>query len=332
MSSVYDSDDQREDENSHYELARGRPSKRGRTDTSRKKAPRKKHIKGKQGGLEGVMKVPIEVFTEIAHYLNPADLLSLVQTNKFFRSMLLNRSAVLIWQRSLGNVPGLPPCPTRMIEPQYAALLYSKHCTAGPIFTRATILETVQLDDLENFIPFTTILKGKKLGSKTPIYCLRAQKAKFDRVKEEFVNNNDGKGLDEWKLQQLSYWKTQRQEGDQLLKYFDSVAASRSDELQVLKLERKERIHERLRALGWENRYLDCPGNSEHFKKKWSSLVEVAKPLTERIWTNLLPKLTRLLEENRGQVEIYEQEQRQYERQRKVEELLGEFTRVSNPY
>ncbi|CAE6435975.1 unnamed protein product, partial [Rhizoctonia solani] len=122
------------------------------------------------------------------------------------------------------------------------------------------------------------------------------------------------------------------QEGDQLLKYFDSVAASRSDELQVLKLERKEQIHKRLRALGWENRYLDCPGNSEQFKKQWSSLVEVAKPLTERIWTNLLPKLTRLLEENRGQVEIYEQEQRQYERQRKVEELLGEFARVSNPY
>ncbi|CAE6435986.1 unnamed protein product, partial [Rhizoctonia solani] len=117
MSSVYDSDDQREDENSHYKSARGRPSKRGRSDTSRKKAPHKKYTKGKQGGLEGVMKVPIEVFTEIAYYLNPADLLSLIQTNKLFRSMLLNRSAVLVWQRSLGNVPDLPPCPTRMIEP-----------------------------------------------------------------------------------------------------------------------------------------------------------------------------------------------------------------------
>ncbi|KAG8690921.1 hypothetical protein FRC08_010315 [Ceratobasidium sp. 394] len=90
---------------------------------------RKKYVRGKQGGLRGIMKVPMEVFTEIMQHLEPGELVTLTRSNKFFRNMLLRQSAVHIWQRVQKNVPGLPPCPSGMCEPQYAALLFSKYCT-----------------------------------------------------------------------------------------------------------------------------------------------------------------------------------------------------------
>ncbi|KAG8727639.1 hypothetical protein FRC11_012761 [Ceratobasidium sp. 423] len=42
-----------------------RPSKRTRTNALKQKAPRKKYIKGKQGGLQGIMEMPVEVFMEV---------------------------------------------------------------------------------------------------------------------------------------------------------------------------------------------------------------------------------------------------------------------------
>ncbi|CAE6378256.1 unnamed protein product [Rhizoctonia solani] len=350
MLNMRDSEYDSEGSNRNYESTRSRPSKRTRTNTSGEKPPRKKYIKGKQGGLEGIMKMPIEVFAEITYYLNPADLISLIQTNKFFRSMLLNRSAILIWQSSLSNVPDLPPCPNGMVEPQYAALIFSKNCTICGSSVSAAIkpdpylrvrlctscrdseLEKMEADDLDNYIPFTTIIKAKRSGSKTPAYHLRTQKAEFDHTREDFINKSDMKGLAAWRLHQLACWETQRQEGDHLLKYLNSVAASRSDELKDLKLERKERIHERLRALGWEDRYFNSRGSSNGFIKQWGSLVEVAKPLTERTWANLLPKLTQLLKKNRRSVDLYERQQRREKRQYTIDGLLREFVRNTNPY
>ena len=42
-----------------------RPLKRTRTNKSKRQAPRKKYIKGKQGGLQGIMMMPLEVFMEV---------------------------------------------------------------------------------------------------------------------------------------------------------------------------------------------------------------------------------------------------------------------------
>ncbi|KAF8596718.1 hypothetical protein BDV93DRAFT_454395, partial [Ceratobasidium sp. AG-I] len=105
--------------------------KRARSSVAKPKASRKKHVKGKQGGLEGMMKMPLEIFTEIAYHITPGDLIALIRCSKFFRNMLLRRSAILIWLRAAENMPGLPPCPTEMCEPQYAALMFSKHCTVS---------------------------------------------------------------------------------------------------------------------------------------------------------------------------------------------------------
>ncbi|KAJ1302408.1 hypothetical protein OPQ81_002726 [Rhizoctonia solani] len=79
-------------ESETYEHALVHGLKRAHTNTS-EQGPLKKRVKGKQGGLQGIMKMPIEVFMEIAPYVNPGDLITLIRTNKFFRAMLLNRTA-----------------------------------------------------------------------------------------------------------------------------------------------------------------------------------------------------------------------------------------------
>ncbi|KDN45775.1 hypothetical protein RSAG8_04608, partial [Rhizoctonia solani AG-8 WAC10335] len=85
-------------------------------------------IKGK---LSGILSLPIEVFVEIMRNLALPDVLSLSRSNKFFRQMLMTRSATTlnIWRGAVEKIPGLPPCPEDLCEPQYAALIYTKYCS-----------------------------------------------------------------------------------------------------------------------------------------------------------------------------------------------------------
>ncbi|KAF8597363.1 hypothetical protein BDV93DRAFT_453056, partial [Ceratobasidium sp. AG-I] len=65
----------------------------------------------------------------IASHLTPAELLFLARSSKFFRKMFMSRSSINTWRSAFGNVPGLPPCPPELCEPQYASLLFSKSCS-----------------------------------------------------------------------------------------------------------------------------------------------------------------------------------------------------------
>ncbi|KAG8694866.1 hypothetical protein FRC08_008208 [Ceratobasidium sp. 394] len=87
---------------------------------------KQENVQEKQGGMT---KIPVEIFTDIAHFLSPGDLIALARLDRFFRNILLHSSSIKIWRQAESNVPGLPRCPFDMCEPQYAALLFSKHCT-----------------------------------------------------------------------------------------------------------------------------------------------------------------------------------------------------------
>ncbi|ELU41075.1 hypothetical protein AG1IA_04895 [Rhizoctonia solani AG-1 IA] len=111
------------------------PRKRQRTTTKpNKNAPRKKQVRGKQGGLADLINMPIDIFTEIAAHLLPIDIINLARSNKFFRSLLMHRTSIHIWNGAMKNIEGLPPCPPGMSEPRYLSLLFSKTCTkcGGP--------------------------------------------------------------------------------------------------------------------------------------------------------------------------------------------------------
>ncbi|QRW24958.1 F-box protein [Rhizoctonia solani] len=84
-----------------------------------------------EGALRGVIGLPIEILIEVLGYLALPDTLALSRSSKFFRRILMNPTAATlnVWRASIENVPGLPSCPKDLSEPQYAALIYSHHCT-----------------------------------------------------------------------------------------------------------------------------------------------------------------------------------------------------------
>ncbi|KAG8698374.1 hypothetical protein FRC09_007263 [Ceratobasidium sp. 395] len=85
-----------------------------------------------QGDIVAILSIPIEVFSEIAGHLHPLDVIQLSRSSKHLRKLLMQRAAMHIWQRSLENVPGLPPCPSHLCEPQYAALIFTEYCSFDP--------------------------------------------------------------------------------------------------------------------------------------------------------------------------------------------------------
>ncbi|KAH7320485.1 hypothetical protein B0J17DRAFT_583177, partial [Rhizoctonia solani] len=67
----------------------------------------------------------------ITRHLSSIDIISLSPSTKFFRSLLMHRSAAHIWRIALQSVPELPPCPNDLCEPKYATLLSTKLCSVG---------------------------------------------------------------------------------------------------------------------------------------------------------------------------------------------------------
>ena len=65
---------------------------------------------------------------QIIGWLTPLELLSLARTSKTLRSFLMRRSSASLWKAARLNVEDLPPCPSDLVEPAYASLMYDTHC------------------------------------------------------------------------------------------------------------------------------------------------------------------------------------------------------------
>ncbi|KAF8605499.1 hypothetical protein BDV93DRAFT_438725, partial [Ceratobasidium sp. AG-I] len=77
----------------------------------------------------------------IVSYLNPNNLVLFACTNWSIRKRLLTRSMASVWRNALARIKGLPPCPTHMTEPAYAALIYSPWCSVNTFnHTQSNIL------------------------------------------------------------------------------------------------------------------------------------------------------------------------------------------------
>ncbi|KAM5540083.1 hypothetical protein V8D89_006223 [Ganoderma adspersum] len=72
--------------------------------------------------------LPLDVFLEIASLVSPLDLIYLARTSKTLHRLLMSKKHRAVWREVLGNVQELPPCPSDIDEPLYAALVFSQHC------------------------------------------------------------------------------------------------------------------------------------------------------------------------------------------------------------
>ncbi|KAG9088127.1 hypothetical protein FS749_002404 [Ceratobasidium sp. UAMH 11750] len=306
--------------------------------------PQAKRVRGKQGKLKGIMNMPIEVFTEISKYLYPLDLILLSRANKFFRQLLMNRSAIQTWRYALSNVPGLPPCPEQLCEPQYAALLFTKYCSMcgkqAPrpmdpmLLVRLCALcrdqESKPVDCDESGLVHTSTTLLPQKGGRHQWSCLRRDSIAYNNELDTIRRTGDQKTIRKWFDNRRREVNARKQNAQPLIKFINQMEAEQSDDLATRKGQRQDEIESRLLKLEWEEG--DFEMREKPAMKKWKSLVCIAKPLTERDWEKILPQLTPLLERNRELRLEAETSTRQRDRESKTRRWLWDAFNQLEPY
>ncbi|PIL34410.1 hypothetical protein GSI_03185 [Ganoderma sinense ZZ0214-1] len=267
--------------------------------------------------------LPTDVLLKVASWVHPLALLHLARTSKSLRETLLARNSLEAWQNSISVVEGLPACPRDMSEPAYVALVFDKCCflcesahashwvdfairirLCKPCFNKNIKPATEFIDDLSryalglNFIPCVggdvryeaEFLKGPHVQHRID-FCY------YVRDVEEMMVQFDHHYLGEDTARQMrltSDMKARYSHAVDILKFMERRKAENAQESNLVKEKRISDIESRLIKLGHKEQ--SFPRNHP----EWCRLVRQSKPLTDRIWQNLLPKLQRLIEASGG--------------------------------
>ncbi|CAE6540988.1 unnamed protein product [Rhizoctonia solani] len=277
---------------------KGPPAKRSKTT----RAPNR----GKKAKLSRLLDMAPEIFNEIATHLLPMDLLSLARSNKFFRNMFMSRTSQHLWQQTLANAD-IPACPPDLNEPQYVSLIFSKTCsTCGAGVLRQMdpylhvrlcnscrdnqIMRISESDQLLEFLPRSNKIKDTRRGF---TYTLKSE---FIEIEDIMAQDMDEDAFAEWQNARRAEVCERQEHGALVQRYLIKAEAERDYELWDLQWQHQKQINTRLLDEGWSRRDTDpSPANRE----EWDKLTLLPKPLTDRIWKNLYPKLVPLLESNR---------------------------------
>ncbi|CAE6473821.1 unnamed protein product [Rhizoctonia solani] len=322
------------------------PRKRQRTAKPAKAVVRQKQVRGKQGRLAGLVNMPVDIFTEVASHLLPGDIISLARSNKFFRSLLMNRSAIHIWHGAMKNVEGLPPCPEGMSEPHYLSLLFSKTCSMCGATARVN-MDTFLLVRLcgpcrnKHLMPLSAVPPalvpliqfGESIAPskrRCGLYVLREDFKALLADYEEKKRSNDSSALELWTKERMAIIHEQHNQGSVFHQFLETMQWDREQELVDMKAARLSEIKRRLAEMGWTEKDMEFSWWSSR-TRDWFELVLQAKPITDRIWANLQPKLIPLLETNRDERLAMERETRKRGRRARLSELFLEIKKVNSP-
>ncbi|KAG8702019.1 hypothetical protein FRC08_003751 [Ceratobasidium sp. 394] len=298
--------------------------------------PKQKRLK--QPSLAGIIHVPMDIFAEITSYLDPLDILSLARTTKHFRTLLMQPSAKHIWSAAERNVVGLPPCPEYMDEPAYAALVFGKSCSecGMSVSRRMDAVLGVKLCNgcrerlivgrgsvpsaAQDLVLFSSTIKSPTHHT---AYALISSVNEVISTICSYASTGDSAGFKVWEQSQKALLAKQRAFTDALGPFLDSVDEKRDDQVEELKTKRFAAIKARLVQIGWEE--ADCHITHYPLLRDWQKLVAQPKPLTDRIWDNILPKLVPILTTNRNERLARERKQRKRDRIVRIHGLLVEL-------
>ncbi|KAG8715153.1 hypothetical protein FRC11_005520 [Ceratobasidium sp. 423] len=292
----------------------------------RKQARQKKgnrFKKSERSSPAEILKLPVELFTEILRYIKPIDILNLSRTCKPLRGILMRRPSELVWKRAAENLRyTLPPCPPWLDMPQYISLVYTNACSAcggesqskirkvdpkfhPKLYIRLcascqpnVLLATRDVPThLQQFIvsAFVIILPAPGINLQHGLYSLRAE---VQKLEEEYnVNAEEFKDEDyfnSWKLAKQSTMESYTGYFNMMRGLIKSIKQDQKLERDNLKREFERSVHEHLQELGW------MPDINYITGREWDSLVKQPRNLTDRIWKNLYPKLQPQLEQARS--------------------------------
>ncbi|KAF7337550.1 F-box domain-containing protein [Mycena sanguinolenta] len=251
----------------------------------------------------------------------PLDILYLSRTTKNFRSILMHKSAISIWKASLSQIHGLPECPKDMSPPAWVNLVYSPHChncienkvLKVDWLLRIRLCESCLKSATPKLLRGDQHLKSANKLDKIVLQCVPFSdgpfhKGKYCLVEEERKFLKDLEAAED-KTTFVSTRKKElaaRQEHAKLFKgWMETQTQERWDELAAIRSKRKTEIFGKLEELGFieELEYLedlaDTPGDlirpelclfSDHPD------VKASKPLTQRSWKNMEPRLLEYME------------------------------------
>ncbi|CAE6480310.1 unnamed protein product, partial [Rhizoctonia solani] len=129
-----------------------------------------------------------------------------------------------------------------------------------------------------------------------------------------------------WVTEREGLTDNRRKMAVELIGFLDKLDKEQNDERNDLKAARRSDVETRLRRQGWVEEDICFEGHySYKWRKEWLSLVENPKQLTERMWTNLYPKLHVLLAANREARLEKEREERQKARNKCLQRFLSDM-------
>ncbi|KAG8747451.1 hypothetical protein FRC10_001122 [Ceratobasidium sp. 414] len=323
------------DEDSEHSSPTPNTSKRARRSTHQPKPKRK------QPSLAGIIHIPMDIFAEITSYLDPTDILCLARTTKHFRALLMQPAAKHIWSAAERNVLGLPPCPEHMNEPAYAALVFGKSCSECGMTVNRRMDAVLGIKLCNNCREKLIVGRGIPTASTysnlyplsfpaikspthySPSYALISCVNAVVSAISSYASTGDSAGFKAWEQKRKALLAKQQAFSDALSPFLDSVDEKRDDQVEELKARRFAAIKARLMQIGWEE--ADCHITHYSLLRDWQKLVAQPKPLTDRIWDNILPKLVPILATNRNERLARERKQRKRDRVVRVHGLLAEL-------
>ncbi|KAJ3740507.1 hypothetical protein DFH05DRAFT_1529107 [Lentinula detonsa] len=296
--------------------------------TKRQRMPEEfRKVRGKLGLLERLAKdVPLDVILEVFCYLDPGDLLRLARTSKDLRGILMSKTSESIWCIARGNVEGLPPCPVDLNEPQYAHLLFESYChICMHSGRRETILWKFRMRSCKRCLwTFPSAYIDNAYYNDHPLSILyrhldilpresvqrrsshRREQIGHTEIAERYKTEYDALETED----DRKAWLTRKSQERLAIANHSELCESwhrtrlevRADELNDIRMERKEAILTRLEEIGWRaeaEKIMDAPFHRiDPFSDHKS--VKQSKKLTDHGWHYIKDELVKLLSDHKA--------------------------------
>ncbi|KAH8106823.1 hypothetical protein BXZ70DRAFT_252257 [Cristinia sonorae] len=255
--------------------------------------------------LERLPDMPLDILFEIFGHLNPLDVLHLSRTSTALRNLLMHPSARPIWQAARESVEDLPDLPADLSEPAYAHLVFDTYCdfcltsrVPKPMWmcrlrccNKCLKTEFLTLDEV-----FATVHSGLEYPAQVIPFVERNEQLRFhwwdvddftQRLNailqtgtEEDVNQFIQTSVD--RINHLSATS------DALENWQNNRIEARSNELETLRLRRREQVVQRISTV--DHAFMaDLQFMNED---EWYNLydqwwMKQPKEITDRIWKNI---------------------------------------------
>ncbi|KZT29042.1 hypothetical protein NEOLEDRAFT_694464 [Neolentinus lepideus HHB14362 ss-1] len=298
------------------------------TSSSREEASRASRPR-KIGKLKCLLDMPLDVFYEIVFHLTPLDLLQLSRVSKQFRKEFMTRRKKHLWATvRQKNFPDLPECPLELQEPQYANLLFEHNCM-GCGHSPSKMLDWALFRRYCKKCYDSHVKKGSTLSRSyaknidvvvytlLPPSCVYNEwcddgipdclsnrpdqlydRADFDKVIRHYLSvENDKDSRLQFIHERRKYVGERMARSFAIATWQEELRDSREDEDEEKTKRRRESIQHKLKEAGYEEDVWPSVSGRRAHLDHWNRLLDQPRELTPRIWKQIFPKLTAIIEQ-----------------------------------